>query len=174
MSQDIEETRCKICGGILIPDKESTGFSKCAHCGNRFRMTQAQIDALKDITPNNNVGVFVSMSEKDVEKEKKQIKKNNAVYAIKGVMALMSVIIVGIFISLMTLYFKGNLGLKNIEIAIMAAIGVGIPMLMSIFTKVYANKKESLFLNIFMFVIFFAIFVVICYFAIAKYFILFI
>ena len=172
MSQGVEETRCRVCGGILIPDKESLGFSKCAHCGNRFRMTEAQISALREIEPKENVGVFVSMSEKDVEREKAQIKKNNVVYVLKGLLALMSVIICGIFISLMTLSFKGNLGLNNIEMVIIAAIGVGVPMLMGVFSKVYSNKKESLTLNIFMFAIFFVMFAVICYFAIAKYFIL--
>ena len=169
------EYRCKICGGMLAEDEESFGFSKCLNCGNKFRMSEQEIQRIQALRkPIEQTSLFVSMTNSDVEKEQKKRKIENAIFAIKGVIALICLFIVAIFISIMTLNFQGKLSLENLEIGIIALIGLGVPVFMSIFAKVYKEKQESLIINILMGLLFIAIFVVISYFAFIRYFIGFI
>ena len=43
---EVGENRCKTCGGMLVIDKESKGFSVCRSCGNRYRITLAEMKRL--------------------------------------------------------------------------------------------------------------------------------
>lgn len=170
MSEE-QEYRCRVCGGMLEIDKESFGFSKCANCGNKFRISSQESRRLRELAPKENTNLFVAMTPTDVEKEVKTIKKSNAIFVLKGIMAFMSLIILGMLICIMTFLLQGKLSLENVEIAIVALIGIGIPAFMTIFAKVYKGKRESLLLTTFMFILFSIVTATVCYFASAKYFI---
>ena len=76
MSEDKEAFRCKVCGGMLIADPESFGFSRCANCGNRFRISGSDLRRLKEINQAPKDNIFVSMTKEDVEREAKLRKTN--------------------------------------------------------------------------------------------------
>ena len=172
MSENNEAYRCKVCGGRLIADDESFGFSKCRNCGNKYRLTAQEIRYLKENAPKKkDTSIFISMTKQDVEREAKLRKTNNAIYALKGFMALIALSILGLFAYLISMYLQGGILMDTLEIFVVSLIGLGVPVLITLFAKLYKNKKESLILNIIMAFLFLCMLAAILYFSLPRYFI---
>ena len=172
MSEKMDEYRCSVCGGRLVADEECLGFSKCRNCGNKYRLSAQEIRHLKEIdSKNKDTNIFVSMTKLDVEREAKLRKTNNTIYALKSFMALISLSILGLYSYIVAIYLKGGFVMETIEILLVSLIGLGTPVLITIFAKLYKNKKESLVLNVIMTVVFLFVFAAILYFSIPRYFI---
>ena len=166
-----EEFRCKVCGGFLVIENPQNGICKCQNCGNK---TQIKLEGYKqNELPNyiqSTIPLMVNMTNEDVEKLAIIRKKHNAVFAMKGIIAIYAICIVALYAVMMSFYAKGVLSFGTLEIVITSLIGLGIPFVYTTFSKVYKGKSESLLLYIFLMFIFTAIFVAVIYFGLNRYF----
>ena len=168
----LDEFRCKVCGGTLEADRGELGVAKCSYCGNKFSMPFADLRQLKQVQKPQETNLFVSMTKQDVQKEAKARKQRNAVYAIKALISLMCMGMVGAYVAIMTFMLKGNLSLGVLETIIVSAVGLVIPGILTTFSKVYKFKDESLFLTTLSFLVTTVIFAVAIYLSYTRYFVL--
>ena len=167
---NLAEFRCKMCGGTLEVDRDEFGVAKCSYCGNKYPVELGAIRQLRQQPKPEETKIFVNMTKDDVEKEAKSRVKRNAVYAIKSVISLLSICIIGVYICLMYFMFKGSLEMSTLQSVVVGVIGLVTPAILSIFAKVYKRGNESLFAMSLAGMVSFVIFVAIMYVSISKYF----
>ena len=165
-----EDFRCKVCGGFLEVEDPISGMAKCLNCGNQCTIDLGGIPLRKVTKKVEEQKVFVSMTNADVEKEKKKRIKNNILFLSKALIALIAIIITGVYSGVIYMSIKGIIQMDTIELVLVSLIGLGVPILMSVFSKVYKNKNESLFLNIILLMASIAILGVVVFVACVKYF----
>lgn len=169
-----EDFRCKVCGGTLEIEDPISGMAKCLNCGNQCTIDLGGIP-IRKVTKNvEEQKVFVSMTNDDVKKERKKRIKNNKIFLSKALIALIAIIIVGMYSAIIYMSINGILQLGVSEIVVVSLIGLGAPIFMSIFSRVYKDKNESLFVNVLLLIISLVILCLVVYFAYIRYFYVFI
>ena len=165
-----EDFRCKVCGGTLQIEDPISGIAKCMNCGNQCTIDLEGVP-LRKVTKNvEEQKVFVSMTNDDVKKEKKKRIKNNYIFLSKAFIALIAIIIVGIYSAVIYMSINGIGSLDITELLIVSLIGLGVPILLSVFSKVYKDKNESLFVNVLLLSLSLIILGICAYFAYIRYF----
>ncbi len=165
-----EDFRCKVCGGTLEVEDPISGMARCLNCGNQCSIDLEGIP-LRKVTKNvEEQKVFVSMTNDDVKKERKKRIKNNKIFLFKAFIALIAILITVIYSGVMYMSINGIIELKVIELIIVSFIGLGVPILLGIFSRVYKDKQESLFVNVLLLLISLIILAILGYFAYIRYF----
>lgn len=165
-----EDFRCKVCGGTLEIEDPISGMAKCLNCGNQCTIDLGGIP-LRKVTKNvEEQKVFVSMTNDDVKKERKKRIKNNEIFLSKAFIALIAILITGIYSGVIYMSINGIISLGITELIVVSLIGLGAPILMSIFSRVYKDKNESLFVNVLLLIISLILLGITGYFAYIRYF----
>ena len=164
-----EEFRCKICGGSLEIVDENLGICKCINCGNKAKVKLSDIVNFAPITPPSPSPVLVNVTNEDIKHAESLRKRKNLIYSIKGIIALYSIAIISLYLTIMGMYTKGDIDVGTMEVILISIVGLFVPMVFSVFAKVYKNKKESIYLNIFVLLLTTAAFCAILFVGISKF-----
>ena len=169
---DQNEFRCKVCGGMLTIDDYTLGIAKCLNCSNKTRLEEPLLSELKNMPQQKVVTeVMVNMSEEDVKALNKARGRENAIYSIKCVIAILSLAILGIYASIMYFSLKGEVQLSNLELLVVSLLGIAVPAAFGTFSKLSKKKAESLAVHIMMLAMCFVITGLLVYFSVVRYFI---
>lgn len=168
---DINEFRCKTCGGNLEVEDPTLGIVKCVNCSNRARLDGDLTKLMQLKQTFRPQQILVNMTDKQVEKISDNRKKQNVVLAIKAIIAILALLIAGVFITVITYVYKGVFELGNLELGLVIAVGIGVPAFMSVFSKVYNYKNVSIGGYVLVLLLFITITIGILYYAITNYFV---
>ena len=170
MKSNENEFRCSVCGGQLVIDNPELGIVKCANCTNRSRIDGdlTNLMAIRQIYKPQQI--LQNMTDKQVEKVQKDRKRRNVVYTFKALIATLSLVIAGFYISIMVNSYTGKVSLSNLEIILVSLIGIGLPAFMSVFSKVYKGRDGSVFVHVVMFFVFLILTLGILYLTLTRYF----
>ena len=170
MKVDENEFRCKVCGGQLTVEDPELGIVKCINCTNRSRMDGDLTNLMRVKQIYRPQQIMQNMTDNQVEKVEKDRKRRNVVYSFKALIAILALIVSGLFIAIMVNLYTGKLSLGNLETIIIAIIGIGLPSFMSVFSKVHKERNGSIFVHVVMFMAFLILTVCILYVTLARYF----
>lgn len=167
---DEKEFRCKMCGGDLAIDDITLGIAKCLYCSNKTRLDPAMLNELRKIPQQKlTQDVMVNMTKEDVEAAKRARGRENAIYAIKGTIAILSLAILGVYAFIMYYSIIQALVLSNLELVIVSFVGIIAPAMFSVISKVDKKKIESLALHIILLIVSLFVSGIIVYFAFMRY-----
>ena len=170
MKVDENEFRCKVCGGQLTVEDPELGIVKCINCTNRSRMDGDLTNLMRIKQIYRPQQIMQNMTDNQVEKLEKERRRRNVVYTFKALIALLALIVAGLFITIMVNLYTGKLTLGNAETIIIAIIGIGLPSFMSVFSKVYKGRNGSIFVHVVMFFVFLIITLSVLYLTLTRYF----
>ena len=173
MKVDENEFRCKVCGGQLTVEDPELGIVKCINCTNRSRMDGDLTNLMRIKQIYRPQQIMQNMTDNQVEKVEKDRKRRNVVYSFKALIAILALIVSGLFITIMVNLHTGKLVLGNVEIIIVSIVGIGLPSFMSVFSKVYKGRNGSIFIHVVMFFVFLILTLGVLYLTLTRYFGLF-
>ncbi len=169
MEDKKEDFRCKICGGVLQIEDPALGILKCIHCGNKTKIELNQLTNLPPPKSPPDEPILVNMTNDDLLKAAKERKRRVIAYSLKAIIALYSIGILALFLYILSSYLKGAIDVDSKYMILTSLIGIFVPLLFSVFAKVYKHKKEQIGINIIFLIISTIIFAIVIYFGVTLF-----